>query len=326
MKRRDFITLIAGAAVTRPLAARAQQPALPVIGLLGGSAAETFTSRVKAFQQGLSVAGFVEGRNVSIVARWADGVYDRLPGLAANLVKRQVAVIVAFTTPAAKAAQAATSKVPILFTTIGDPVQIGLVESLSRPGGNVTGASMMDVEVGPKLLDLFHQLVPKAGTVGLLLNPANPNAAIIRKNMQAAADSLGLKLRTMKAESEHDVAVAFSSLSDSRVDGLVIPRDAFLETQSVQVASLAARSACPAISQDRAFAAAGGLAGYMLDSLAAYHEVGVYAGRILKGERPAELPVVRPTKFNFVINLQTAKKLGVTVSPSLLASADEVIE
>ena len=179
---------------------------------------------------------------------------------------------------------------------------------------------------GPKLLDLFHQLVPKAGTVGLLLNPANPNAGILTKSMQSAADTLGLKMRMMHAESVHDLAVAFSSLPDSSVDGLVIPRDAFLETQSVQLAGLAAKSACPAISQDRAFAAAGGLASYMLDTLTPYHDVGVYAGRILKGERPADLPVMRPTKFDFVINLQTAKKLGVTVPAALLASADEVIE
>lgn len=326
MQRRNFITLLGSAIVAQPPLASAQQATKPVIGLLGGSAAETFTLRLKAFRQGLSAAGFVEGENVLIDARWADGAYDKLPGLAADLVNRQVAVIAAFTTPAAKAAQAATSKVPILFTTIGDPVQIGLVESLSHPGGNVTGASMMDVEVGPKLLDLFHQLVPKADTVGLLLNPANPNAAIITKNMQLAADTLGLKQRIMNVESEHDLAVAFSSLLESPIDGLVIPRDAFLETQSVQIAALAARSACPAISQDRAFAAAGGLASYMLDSLAAYHEVGVYAGRILRGERPADLPVMRPTKFDFIINLKTAKKLGLTVLPSLLASADEVIE
>ncbi len=323
MRRRDFIALFGSTIIGRSALADAQEAAKPVIGLLGGSAAETFTARIKAFHEGLSAGGYVEDQNVSIDARWANGSYDKLPSLAADLVKRQVAVIAAFTTPAA---QAATSKIPILFTTIGDPVQIGLVGSLSHPGGNVTGASMMDVEVGPKLLDLFHQLVPKAGTVGLLLNPANPNVAIITKSMQTAADTLGLKIRTMNAETEHDLAVVFSSLPDSRVDGLVIPRDAFLESESVQVAALAAKNSCPAISQDRAFAAAGGLASYMLDSLAAYHEVGVYAARILKGERPADLPVVRPTKFDFVINLQAAKKLGVTVLPSLLAIADEVIE
>ncbi len=326
MRRRDFIALLGSTICAQPPLASAQDATKPVIGLLGGSAAETFTSRLKAFREGLSDAGFVEGKNVLIDGRWADGAYDKLPGLAADLVNRQVAVIAAFTTPAAKAAQAATSKVPIVFTTIGDPVQIGLVDSLSRPGGNVTGASMMYVEVGPKLLDLFHQLAPKAGTVGLLLNPTNPNAAQITKSMQAAADTLGLKLRIMNVVSEHDLALAFSSLPDFSVDELVIPRDAFLETQSVQVAALAAKRACPAISQDQAFVAAGGLASYMLNSLAAYREVGVYAGRILKGERPADLPVVRPTKFDFMINLTTAKKLGLTLSPSLLASADEVIE
>lgn len=326
MRRRDFIALLGSTICAQPLSASAQESANPVIGLLGGSAAKTFASRVKAFRQGLSAAGFVEDKNVLIDGRWADGAYEKLPGLAADLVKRQVTVIVAFTTPAAKVAQAATSKLPILFTTIGDPVQMGLVDSLSHPGGNITGASMMYVEVGPKLLDLFHQLVPKAGTVGLLLNPANPNAAFIAKSMQAAANTLGLKLRTMNVANEHDLAAAFSALPDSPVDGLVIPKDAFLETQSVQIAALAAQHACPAISQDQAFAAAGGLASYLLDSLAAYQEVGVYAGRILKGERPADLPVMRPTKFDFIINLKAAKKLGLTAPPSLLASADEVIE
>lgn len=326
MRRRDFIALLGGTVCAPSPSVSAQETTKPVIGLLGGSGAETFTSRVKAFREGLGAAGFVEGKNVLIDGRWADGAYDKLPGLAADLVNHQVAVIAAFTTPAAKAAQAATSKVPIVFTTIGDPVQVGLVDSLSRPGGNVTGASMMDVEVGPKLLDLVHQLAPKAGTIGLLLNPTNPNAAVISKSMQTAADTLGLKLRIMNVASEQDLAVAFSSLPELSIAGLVIPRDAFVETQSAQIAALAAKHACPAISQDQAFVAAGGLASYMLDSLAAYHEVGVYAGRILKGERPADLPVMRPTKFDFIINLRTAKNLGLTVPPSLLATADEVIE
>ena len=326
MRRRNFIALLGSAIVGLPPSARAQEAAKPVIGLLGGSAAETFSARLKAFREGLSAAGYIEGQNVLIDARWANGSYDKLPSLAADLVKRQSAVIAAFTTPAAKAAQAATSKVPIVFTTIGDPVQIGLVDSLSRPGSNITGASMMDVEVGPKLLDLVHQLVPKASSIGLLLNPANPNATVLTKSMQAAGGTLGLNVRVINAENERDLGVAFSSLADSRVDGLVIPRDAFLETQSVQLATLAAKNACPALSQDRAFAAAGGLASYMLDTLAPYHDVGVYVGRILKGERPADLPVMRPTKFDFVINLQTAKRLGVTVPPALLASADEIIE
>ncbi len=326
MRRRDFFAVLGGAIASRPFMASAQRPRIPIIGILGGSAAETLASRVKAFGRGLGSAGFVEGENVLIDARWADGAYDKLPGFAAELVKRPATLIAAFTTPAAKAAEAATSDIPVVFTTIGDPVQLGLVRSLNHPGGNVTGASMMDIEVGPKLLDLFHQLVPKASTVGLLLNPANPNVNVIIKSMQAAADMLSLKLAIINVESENDLTVAFSSLQKSPVDGLVIPRDAFLESHSIQVAALAAKSACPAISQDRTFAASGGLASYMLDSLAAYRQVGVYAGRILKGERPADLPVIQPTKFDFVINLQVAKKLGMTIPPSLLASADEVLE
>ena len=299
---------------------------MPVIGILGGPTASSWAQRVAAFHQGLSEAGYIKGRDVAIEARWADGQYDRLPAMAADLIQRQVAVIVAFTTPAARVAKAATATIPIVFTTISDPVQIGLVASLSRPGGNVTGVTTLSVEVGPKLLELLHEVVPKATKIALLVNPTNFNSKTVLRNLQAAARTLGLQLHVLNASTERDIDTAFATLRQLRADGLIIGRDAFFETRIGQLAALAVHHAVPTIYQDREFAAAGGLMSYVSSGTDLYRQAGLYTGRILKGERPADLPVVQTTKVELIINLKTAKALGLTVPLPLLGRADEVIE
>jgi len=323
MKRREFITLLGGAAAAWPLAARAQQPAgVPVIGLLGSASASGFWTRlVTAFRQGLNEAGYIESRNVVIEARWAEGQYDRLPAMAADLIQHQVAVIAAFTTPAAKAA---TATIPIVFTTIADPVQIGLVASLNRPGGNMTGVTLLSVEVGPKLLELLHDVVPRATIMALLVNPTNPNIETQSRNLQAAALKLGLQVHVLNASTERDFDAVFAKLHELRADALMIGQDVLFNTQSGQLASLSVRHAMPAIYVAREFAAAGGLMSYGTNESEAYRQAGIYAGRILKGEKPAELP--QPTKFELVINLKTAKALGLSIPESFLLLADEVIE
>jgi putative ABC transport system substrate-binding protein len=324
MRRREFITLL-GAAAAWPLAARAQQP-MPVVGVLGGATAQGWAPLVAAFRQGLSETGAVEGRNVASEARWAEGQYDRLPALAADLIQRQVAVIAAFTTPAALAAKAATATIPIVFTTISDPVKIGLVTSLSRPGGNVTGVTSLSVEVGPKLLELLREVVPGATSIALLVNPTNPNTEAVAREIQAAARTMGLQLQVLQAGTEAEIETAFATLAQRRPGGLVIGGDTFLNTRSGQLAALALRHAVPAIFSSRAFAVAGGLMSYAGNATDAYRQAGVYAGRILKGEKPADLPVQRSTKVELVVNLTTAKALGITVPLPLLGRADEVIE
>jgi ABC-type uncharacterized transport system substrate-binding protein len=326
MQRREFITLLGGAAAAWPLAARAQQPAKPVIGILGGPTANSWAPQVAAFHKGLSEAGYTEGRNVAIEARWADGQYDRLPAMAADLIQRQVTVIVAFTTPAARAAKAATATVPIVFTTISDPVQIGLVASLSQPGGNVTGMSTLSVEVGPKLLEVLHEVVPKATKIALLVNPTNPNSETESKKLQAAASTRGLRLQVLNASTERDIDTAFETLGQLGADGLIIIRDAFFQTRIEQFAALSVRHVTPTIFQDRAFAVAGGLMSYSSSDEDLYRQAGVYTGRILKGDKPADLPVVQSTKVELVINLKTAKALGLNVPNTLIGRADEVIE
>jgi len=326
MQRREFITLLGGAAAAWPLAAHAQQPAKPVIGILGGPTANSWAPQVAAFHKGLSEAGYTEGRNVAIEARWADGQYDRLPAMAADLIQRQVTVIVAFTTPAARAAKAATATVPIVFTTISDPVQIGLVASLSRPGGNVTGMSTLSVEVGPKLLEVLHEVVPKATKIALLVNPTNPNSETESKKLQAAASMRGLHLQVLNASTERDMDAAFATLGQLGADGLIIIRDAFFQTRIEQFAALSVRHAMPTIFQDRAFAVAGGLMSYSSSDEDLYRQAGVYTGRILKGDKPADLPVVQSTKVELIINLKTAKALGLNVPNTLVGRADEVIE
>ena len=325
MKRREFITLLGGTAAAWPLAARAQQPAMPVIGVLNGGSPGPYAPYVAAFRQGLKEAGYIEGENVTIEFRWADGQYDRLPILAAELVRRRVAVIVA-NNPGNLAAKAATTTIPIVFTTAGDPVQLGFVASLSRPGGNLTGVTQLSVEVGPKRLELAHELVPAATIIGLLVNPASPTAEPITRNLQEASRTLGLKLHVLHASTEPEIEKAFATLLQLRAGALVISPDPFFNTQSEQLAALALRQAMPAIFQYRPFAAAGGLVSYGGSIADSYRTAGVYTGRILKGEKPANLPVQQSTKVELIINLKTAKALGLTMSLPLLGRADEVIE
>jgi len=326
MKRREFITLLGSAAAAWPLAARAQQPAMPVIGLLGSATAREWAPLVAAFLRGLSEAGYDDGRNVAIEYRWADGQYDRLPAMAADLVRRQVTVIAALTSPSAIAAKAATAIIPIVFTTIADPVQIGLVASLNRPGGNLTGVTILNVEIVPKMLELLHEVVPTATTMAALVNPTNPNADTWSTGLQVAARTLGLELNVLRASTDRDIDQAFATLIPLRVGGLVIVNDVFLIAREEQLAALALRHKLPTIFQSRESVVAGGLMSYAGSTSDVYRQAGVYTGRILKGANPADLPVVQATKFELVINLQTARLLGITVPPTLLARADEVIE
>jgi len=326
MKRREFITLLGGAAaIGWPLVARAQQQ-MPVIGLLSSVTAKQWAPFVSAFIQGLNELGFVEGQNVATEQRWAGGQYDRLPAMATDLIQRKVAVIAALTTPAAIAAKAATATTPIVFTTIGDPVQIGLVTSLSRPGGNMTGVTYLNVEVAPKLLELLHEVIPTATTMAALVNPTNPNADTLSRSLEAAARTLGLQLHLVKASTESDIETTLVTLAELRASGLVIPSDVFLITHEERLAAWALRHGMPAVFQPRSAAMAGGLMSYSGSALDVYRQAGVYTGRVLKGEKPADLPVHQATKLELVINLKTAKTLGLTVSLPLLARADEVIE
>jgi putative tryptophan/tyrosine transport system substrate-binding protein len=327
MKRRDFITLLGGAAVAWPLAARAQQPAMPVIGLLGATTAHGYAAQLAAFRQGLSEAGFVEGRNVAIEYRWAEDQYDRLPALAADLVRRQVAVIATLGgNTASVAAKAATTTIPVVFHGSVDPVEAGLVASLNRPGGNVTGVVTLNIDTGQKRLELMHELLPAATTIGLLLNPTNAVAEIQSKDLQAAARTLGLQLRIANASTERDFDAAFATLSQGQVGGLVIGTDGFLVSQSEQLAALTVRHSLPTIFQYRAFVTAGGLMSYGGSVTDSYRLSGVYTGRILKGEKPADLPGQQATKVELIINLKTARALGIAFPITLLGRADEVIE
>jgi ABC-type uncharacterized transport system substrate-binding protein len=327
IRRRDFITLLGGAVMARPLAARAQQAGrMPTIGYLEAGSPDKDANRVLAFRQGLSETGYDEGRNVAMEYRWAEGQYDRLPAMAADLSHRQVTVIAAATTPAALAAKAATATVPIVFTTISNPVQIGLVASLSRPGGNVTGVTQLNVEVGPKLLELLHEVVPTATIMALLVNPTNPNAETTERELQAAARTLGLQLHVLNASTEGDLDAVFATWHQLRAGGLVIGGDVFFTGRSEQLAALTLRHAVPSIYQPRAFVAAGGLMTYGAIATDAYRQAGVYTGRILKGEKPADLPVQQATKVELIINLKTAEALGLTFPLSLLGRADVVIE
>jgi putative ABC transport system substrate-binding protein len=324
MKRRQFITLLAGAAAVSPLATRAQQSAMPVIGFLNSSA-DLAARYVRAFHQGLSETGFVEGKNVAIEYRWADGQNDRLPALAADLVRRQVTVIAA-TGPAVLPAKAATNAIPIVFQGGFDPVELGLVASLNRPGGNLTGVTTLGSELGPKRLELLHELIPTASNIALLLNPIGPNAESDSKTMPAAARTLGLQLQVLNASTERELDIVFATLVERRAGALVIGGDAFFANRLEQLAALALRHAVPTIYQFPEFAAAGGLMSYGSSPTDTFRLVGVYTGRILKGERPADLPIQQATKIELIINLKTAKTLGITVPQLLLGRADEIIE
>jgi len=326
MDRRTFIGAVAGGLLVAPLLARAQQPANPVIGYLNSRAAGDDPHLLAAFRQGLKEVGYVEGQNVAIEYRFAEGQDNRLPALAVDLVRRHVAVIAA-NGLAAQAAKAATATIPIVFTAGYDPVELGLVSSMSRPGGNITGVSVLDVELGPKRLELLHALVPAATIIAVLVNPADPaRAETITQNMQAAARDLRLQLHVLHASTDRDFDALFASLVPLRVRGLVIGGDPFFNSRSEQLATLTLRHAMPAIYQFRAFAAAGGLASYGANLTDSYRLTGVYTGRILRGEKPGDLPIQRATKVELVINLKTAKTLGLTIPQSLLARADETIQ
>jgi putative ABC transport system substrate-binding protein len=328
MKRREFITLLGGAAVAWPLAARAQQPAMPVIGLLAAESPDLFVDRLRAFQQGLKEGEYIDGQNVAIEYRWAESHYDRLPALAADLVRRQVAVIATLgSAPAALAAKAATTTIPIVFFTGSDPLRLGLVTSLNRPGGNVTGVTALNVEVGPKRVELLHEVVPSATLMALLVNPTSPDVTeITTKEAQAAARTLGLKLEVLHASTERDLDTVFTSFPQLRAGALVIGPDAFFISQGERLGASALRNRVPAIFQYRPFVAAGGLMSYGGSISEAYRSAGVYTSRVLKGEKPANLPVQQVTKVEFILNLKTANVLGLTIPLPLLGRADEVIE
>jgi len=327
MERREFITVLGGAAAVWPFAARAQQPTMPVIGFLSGVSPQSYVHVVAAFRQGLKEAGYVEGQSIVIEYRWAQNEIDRLPALAADLVSRRVAVIATTGTPSAFAARAATTTIPIVFEVGFDPVAVGLVASLSRPGGNLTGVTNLGVEVEAKQLELLHELVPTATTIALLVNPTNRTLAeALSRDMQPAADKLGLKLQVLNASTDRDFDTVFTTLARHRPGALLIGADIFFISRSQQLAALAVRYAIPASFYFREFVVAGGLMSYGGSFTEAHRQVGVYVGRILKGDKPADLPVLRPTKFELVINLKTAKALGLTVPAALLTAANEVIE
>jgi putative ABC transport system substrate-binding protein len=325
VRRREFFTLLGGAAAW-PVAARAQQAAMPEIGFLGSDSRDRRASRLRAFQQGLSETGYLEGRNVAIEYRWAEGQTDRLPAMAADLARRQVAVIASLGgIPSAMAAKAATQTIPVVFVVGGDPVELGLVASVNRPGSNLTGAITLNVELGPKRLELLHELVPMATVMALLVNPTNPNAEIQTRDTQAAARALGRQLHVLNAKTEHDFDAVFATLVQLR-GALVVGAGAPFIGRSEQLAALAVRHAVPAIFQGGDFAESGGLMSYGGSIADAHRLAGVYTGRILKGEKPTDLPVQQITKVELIINLKTAKGLGLTVPFSLIGRANEVIE
>jgi putative tryptophan/tyrosine transport system substrate-binding protein len=325
MRRREFITLVGGATAW-PLMAGAQ-PASPIIGFLGAPSSASYVKNVAAIHQGLKEAGYVEGTNLTIEYRWADGQYDRLPALASELVEKRVAAIVTIGgAPSVVAAKNATSTIPILFNMTADPVQLGLVESLNRPGGNITGIAILGVALEAKRLEMLHELVPTAKIIGVLVNPKNPQIEIQTNALVAASRTAGQEIVQLKASNNLEIDAAFEALADRGVGAVIIGQDTFFTSQPAQFAALARRYAMPAISPWREHVTAGILISYGASITDGYRQAGVYAGRVLKGEKPANLPVVQPTKFEMVINLKTAKALGLIVPPSLLAQADEVIE
>jgi putative ABC transport system substrate-binding protein len=329
MRRRKFIALLGGAAVALPFMARAQQATIPLIGFLGTASPGPYASRVAAFRRGLNELGYVEGRNVAIEFRWAEEQYDQLPALAADLIHRKVAVIATAGGPApARAAEAATASIPIVFSVGEDPVKSGLVTSLNKPGGNKTGVFLFGAVMGSKRLSLVHELVPNAPLIALLVNPnsRNNDTQSYVKEMEAASHSIGLQLLIVNATAEPGLGTAFATLAQQRVGALLIAHDAFFIDRRVELVVLAAQQAMPAIYSQREFVEAGGLMSYGTSSTEEYRQAGVYVGRVLKGEKPADLPVMQSSKFELIINMKTAKTLGLTIPPGVLAIADEVIE
>jgi putative ABC transport system substrate-binding protein len=327
MKRREFILALGGAAAAWPLAARAQKPAMPVIGFVNAASPQNYGRQLAAFLKGLGETGYVDGQNVTIEYRWAEGRNDRLPAFIADLVQRKVNVIAATTTPAALVAKAATTTIPIVFETGGDPVRLGLVASLNRPGGNLTGVTQTNLEIAPKRLQLLHELLPTASVMALLVNPANPPLAETNtKAVQTAARTLGLELHVLTASTERDFDAVFAKLIQLRAGGLVIGPDPVFTSRSEQLAALAVQYGVPAVYENHEFAAAGGLLSYGSNITDAYRLAGNYTGRVLKGDKPADLPVQQVTKVELVINLKTAKTLGLNVPNTLIGRADEVIE
>ncbi len=325
LKRREFITLLGGTAAAWPVAARAQQPGLPVIGFLDPTSSDTFQSRLRGFRQGLKDTGYVEGENVAIIYRFAENHIDRLPELAADLVRRQVAVIATLAN-GALAAKAATTTTPIVFLLAEDPVRVGLVSSLARPGGNLTGINFFSAELVAKRLGLVRELVPAATRIAVLVNPTGTNFETTSRDAQAAARATGLEIQVLDASTSDEINVAFAAFARERPDALFVDIDPFFTSRRVQLVNLASRHAIPATYPGRQFTEAGGLMSYGSDLTDAWRQVGIYAGRILKGVKPADLPVAQSTKFELVINAETARMLGLTVPATLLALADEVIE
>ena len=328
MRRREVLGVLGSVAAAWPLVARAQQPvAMPVIGYLGAESPAVFASRVRAFRQGLGEAGYVEGRNVAIEFRWAEGQHNRLPALAADLVGRPVTVIVApGGAPAALAAKSVTTTIPIVFEMGADPLAIGLVETLKRPGANLTGVTSLNVQVTPKRLEILHEVVPAAAVIAVLLNPTSPTTGSQLKNLQVAADALGVRLHILHASTQRDFAAVFETLAQVRPGGLVVASDTLFGTHAEQLAALTVRHAMPAIHQSRDFAVAGGLMSYAGSFVELHRQAGIQTGRVLKGDNPADLPVHQVTKVELIVNLKTTKALGLTMPLPLLGRADEVIE